>query len=347
MADWSDPTNFQLEALLEALLFAYRTPLAFRTFLNLKLGKNYAEYAPADAAYRDALYGVLDTARGDGWLKCVVAAALWDKPRSPKLRLLNEVADLSRVPDHPLEAIVRHEGQFQDLYPWIERLAGIAPSICRVENPINQAAGTGWLVAADLVLTNWHVVRDVIETPANAPNLAFRFDYATDAGRIQPGLVCQAADDCIVAQSPPGENERGQGQNEPSPDELDFALVRLRAPPGDGPRGSRTPIRVKRNANLPRGGIMMVLQHPSGAPVKLAIGAERGSNAARNRLYHDANTQPGSSGSPCLNAKLEVVALHHAGDGLYGGAIGSPNQNQAVPIGIIAQCLETKANVRL
>src|ERR1700720_858566 len=75
MADWSDPTNFQLEALLEALLFAYPTPGDIGLMLTLKLNKKYAHYAPANTGYRVALLEVLVQARGDGWLADLVIAA--------------------------------------------------------------------------------------------------------------------------------------------------------------------------------------------------------------------------------------------------------------------------------
>jgi Trypsin-like peptidase domain/Effector-associated domain 1 len=342
MTDWNDPTNFQLEALLEALLFAYPTPGDIGLMLTLKLNKKYAHYAPANTGYRVALLEVLVQARGDGWLADLVIAALRDKPRSPRLLQLDEVADLTRLPGRSLEAIVRQEGQFQDLYPWIERMARLARSVCRIELPVNQAVGTGWLVANDLILTNWHVARAVIEDKAQEKNLAFRFDYADDQG-IQPGTVCKAADDCVIVNSRAGQNERGDGGDEPTTDELDFALLRLRAPPPDAPHGVRVPISLKPSGQLAAGGVVVVVQHPNGAPLKLAIGAERGKSAIGNRFYHDANTVPGSSGSPCLNAKLEIIGLHNAGDTLYPGVIGSPNRNQAVPIGLIAAWLENRS----
>ena len=70
--------------------------------------------------------------------------------------------------------------------------------------------------------------------------------------------------------------------------------------------------------------------------------AEQGKSAIGNRLYHNANTLPGSSGSPCLNAKLEIIGLHNAGDALYHGVVGFPNRNQAVPIGTILAWLENR-----
>jgi hypothetical protein len=345
MADWSDPTNFQLEALLEALLHAYPAPNDMTLLLGLKLNKVYAQYAPAHTGYRAALYEVLIGARGEGWLVDLITAALQDRPRNPKLLTLDRTADLSRIPEVALEAIVRHEGQFQDLYPWLNRLAGLAACICRIESPVNQAVGTGWLVGDDLVLTNWHVVKGVIGEKEKEKNVAFRFDYAADAQRIQAGTVYEAAADLIVASSAPGQKELGKGEAEPKANELDFALLRMRTSAAVSGGPSRTPVRLDRAGNLAPGGIVFVLQHPNGAPVKLAAGVAKGKNPNGTRLYHDANTQPGSSGSMCLNAKLEVVGLHNAGDTLYDGVLGTPNQNQAVPIGPIFQMLSATGHL--
>jgi hypothetical protein len=175
-------------------------------------------------------------------------------------------------------------------------------------------------------------------------HLAFRFDYAVDARRIHEGTVYGTADEAIVTTSSPGQRELGNGNAEPTSEELDFALIRLREPltGTSGPGGvPRAPVKLRRASQLASGGIVFVLQHPNGAPVKLAVGAEKGKNPGATRLYHDANTQPGSSGSMCLNAKLEVIGLHNAGDANYDGIIHAPN-NQAVPIGLIFEMLKSE-----
>jgi V8-like Glu-specific endopeptidase len=54
---------------------------------------------------------------------------------------------------------------------------------------------------------------------------------------------------------------------------------------------------------------------------------------------------PGSSGSPCFNANLELVALHHAGDPTVPWE--QPEWNQAIPVqnivaDLIAQGVDRK-----
>ena len=58
---------------------------------------------------------------------------------------------------------------------------------------------------------------------------------------------------------------------------------------------------------------LLILQHPSAAPLKLAIGAVEMPDPP-SRVFYKVNTEGGSSGSPCLNQRLETIALHHWGE---------------------------------
>jgi hypothetical protein len=57
----------------------------------------------------------------------------------------------------------------------------------------------------------------------------------------------------------------------------------------------------------------LILQHPSAAPLKLAIGAAEKPDPP-SHVFYKVNTEGGSSGSPCLNQRLETTALHHQGE---------------------------------
>ena len=61
----------------------------------------------------------------------------------------------------------------------------------------------------------------------------------------------------------------------------------------------------------PNDGITIV-QHPRGGPLKLATNPNGvvGVSADGRLLYYNVNTEPGSSGSPCFDAHLDVMALH-------------------------------------
>jgi hypothetical protein len=350
MADWSNPNKFQLKALHEALLFAYPSPANLNLLLVLNLDKNYQAIAPVGISYENALLEILVLAKGDGWLKDLVAAAQNDKPKSPKLLSLARAFDMmdTEIPatiGRNLEDIVRHEANYQDLIPWVQKLEGLAWKTCRIEYPINNAQGTGWLIGPDLVITNWHVVERAFPGGNWKPEeFVCRFGYAATAAGTQAGIAARLADAWCLDSSPPSPSELSTGNDGPSGLTLDYAILKLEKSIGrmltnDGEE--RGWVKVSKNQSLPKAGeIIFVVQHPEGMPVKLATGDIAGIADDTLRLYHTANTQPGASGSLIVNTMLEPIALHHAGDMLYSKSIiGKPKQNQAIPIGIIVDRL--------
>ena len=72
-----------------------------------------------------------------------------------------------------------------------------------------------------------------------------------------------------------------------------------------------------------------MIQHPLGETLKLASG--RYDSRESTRLRYRVDTEPGSSGSPCFTAQMDLVALHR------GSAEGLANQG--VPFDAIAQAL--------
>jgi V8-like Glu-specific endopeptidase len=352
MPDWTNPEPFEIKALLEALLFAYPRPEYFSKFLFFNLDKQYDQIAP-NLPYHLALLDVLKLARAEGWLVNVVAEAHRDHSESPKLRLLERHLGLAS-PDgedivrRRLEDIVRKDGHFAELMPWIAKIGKLGSQTCRIEYPVNTARGSGWLVGPDLVLTNWHVVQQDHGDPAqglwNAGDVACRFDYAVTGAGTQAGTDIRLDPDWCVDLSPASPSETGTGPGEPDIDMLDYALIRLASPVGKNasPAGpERGWVRLQGNEALPASNdIVSILQYPDGLPLKLSLGAVAGSAQDQLRFFHTANTRGGSSGSLVLNAALDPVGLHHAGDLLYHkGKIGVPEKNQAVPLGLVANRL--------
>jgi hypothetical protein len=78
---------------------------------------------------------------------------------------------------------------------------------------------------------------------------------------------------------------------------------------------------------------LMIVQHPDGSPLKLALDTEGiiGLNANGTRVRYATNTEPGSSGSPCFDLDWNLIALHQYGDRNY----GHPRYNQGVPVNLI------------
>lgn len=349
MTDWANATGLQLQMVQAALLDAFPDPADMAMLLDLRLNQKYPQLVAGSANYKIGVYQILSAARAGNWLGPLIAAARQDNPTNLKLLALRPLAELTSAAAPAglqLEDIVRTEGGFADVIPWIEGLNRLRSQVCRIEIPVNQASGTGWLVASDLVLTNWHVIRKVQAGTKQPSDIVCRFDYAADAAGTNPGVAVALAANWCVDSSQASPSELGTGPEAPSNDLLDYALLRLAKPIGAdavAPGRTRGWIKTQRHtASPPANSIVLVLQHPDGDPLKLAIGTSRGSADGGTRVLHDANTLGGSSGSPCLNAKLELVALHNAGDPLYDGVLGAPAQNQAVPIEPILAKLQSR-----
>ena len=342
--NWNEPTTVQFALLHEALLAAYPTPGDFDLFSQLRLGQGYN---PIGGTHDQGLLRYLVSARAAGELEELVHEAWADKPKSPKLLKLRRSQELTAISPElsvgpRLEDIVRREFDSEDLFLWTDKLELAASRVCRIEYPVNQAQGTGWLVGPDLVLTNWHVLRRAIEGLWDSSRVALRFDYAVTEEADLPGAVVKLAPNgWLVDSSPASPSELRTGDQKPTGEMLDYALVRLERELGkESPKAGaarRGWFPVEDPEPRPKAGdILFIVQHPDGEPVKIAVGAAGSSTDDGLRLFHTTNTIGGSSGSPVLDAKLRVVALHHAGDVLYvEGGIGAPEKNQAIPIGLI------------
>jgi Trypsin-like peptidase domain len=225
-----------------------------------------------------------------------------------------------------------------DLRVWGDRLDEVERRVCKVEID-GRALGTGFLVGPQVILTNWHVLREA-EKAGNAGALGFRFDYRVlTAGGRDPGKLvnidangvvdfspCSAAEDKADSDHP--------DQPPPTADELDYALLRLAQPAG-AERGfvalpERTPV-------LEVGAPLIIVQHPDGSPLKLAIDTQSviGEVCGGLRLRYKTNTVAGSSGSPCFTMDWDIAALHHLGD----PASKAPGYNQGIPIALVRERL--------
>jgi Trypsin-like peptidase domain/Effector-associated domain 1 len=303
--------------------------------------------------YRSRAFKLIRTADSEGWIFELVSAARDARPRNAAIQAVAAELDLSAVTPS-LERIIFASVPFMDVSAWRAQLGELEAQVCRVEVPagLEATVGTGFLVAADLCLTNYHVVRPVIDGIANPRNVRLRFDYkrAADGTIVNEGTKFSLMDEWLLAARPPSavDDLADPGNQLPALDELDFALLRVQDAPGDRAIGRSDQI-----ADAPKRGWihrlaavgferehpLVLLQHPEGAPLKLAFGQSAGLNENATRLRHCINTEAGSSGSPCMNAKLEVVALHHAGDPNF-DPTHKPTYNSAIPIAAIVNYLQ-------
>jgi hypothetical protein len=304
----------------------------------------------AAGGFDDMVFELIRVSQMDGWTsELVEAARATSKNRKVRelettLRLINVEGDAKLVKGS-LERTVREKAGFADFVPWAEKLMALRHRICRIEYPTPQGTGygTGFLVANDLVMTNYHVVEYHIKGKLTPDHIVCRFDYAVEKGAENKGIEVQLdRAKWTLGSSPYSSFDPGDRGGSPAPNELDFAVLKLSRVIGaeeiDGEQ--RGYVRL---SNLPDGpdgkDVLFIVQHPKGDPLKLAVGVVLGNNSSKTRLRYDANTEPGSSGSPCLNGKLELVALHHGGDPDY---FRPAQYNQGIPIGLILSDLRNR-----
>jgi hypothetical protein len=345
--DLNDLSGPQRKVLRQALSAAFDEN-SMNTLLQEELNRGPLRNFVPSTGFDQMVFDLIALTQREGWTDSLVDAARSASNNSRLKRIESDLsildvkdADKRFLARGSLERTVRERAGFDDIMPWITRLLQVHRQICRIEFPVPRGTGfgTGFLVANDLVLTNFHVVEPHIKGQLDPSTIKCRFDYAVESGREAPGTTIDLAGgaDWIVTCSPYSKFDPGDQGGSPQIGELDFALLRLATAIGDqnvngGKRGwisAANPV-----PSLAQGDIVFIVQHPEGTPQKLAVGSALAANANATRIRYDASTDGGSSGSPCFNAKLELVALHHGGDPNY---FRAATFNQGIPLGLIVE----------
>jgi hypothetical protein len=206
----------------------------------------------------------------------------------------------------------------------------VESQVCRLDVGEDVYA-TAFLVGSDLVLTAFNAVDRVISGERNPRDVACRFDYKrlTDGGVVSAGTRYRLAEkDWLVSYSAAGsydayiDDATGTG---PGPNELNYALLRLGRPAGADPVGgdradpnapARRWIDVLPDVPIREGEAIIIVQHPKGAPLQIAIDSSGTArfDSSHRRIFHRVNTLTGSSGSPCFNAGWQLIGMHVASD---------------------------------
>lgn len=176
-----------------------------------------------------------------------------------------------------------------------------ARAVGRLVTQTGAGFGTAFLISPRLLMTNNHL----IENERVAALCRIEFDYvrrfdggigATQLFRLLPGEFFLTAvprdginlDYTIVAVEPV--NQRGEELAGRGSIPLVAALGELT---------------VTELANI--------IQHPGGDPQQVALRDNKVVKSLEHFIHYEADTQPGSSGSPVFNDKWQLVALHHSG----------------------------------
>ena len=324
-----------------------------RTRLSLTL-----DNIVGDGSLKDVAFELVNVAEREGWTTDLIREGYLFNPRNPDLLKVYQKYGLApgvsaqqagaavpgvRSVADGLEKTIKDRLPAFDFAVFREKMAQIEARVCRVEIGGN-AAGTGFLVGPGAVLTNFHVLKSVLEGGTPPDRVTCRFDYKALAdGTRVPGVeVGLHPVDWRIDASPyaPAEVTRTPDEPPPTPDQLDYSLVRLARPIGDQPVAARGGDGAPRRGwvEVPAGAPafepqmpLMIAQHPDGKPLKLAVDTEAVLAVAAGglRVRYATNTEPGSSGSPVFDLNWNLVALHHLGDPAFHRP---PTYNQGVPI---------------
>lgn len=158
--------------------------------------------------------------------------------------------------------------------------------------------GTGFLVAPGVVMTNHHVLRDA----ATAATATLEMGYETREGRTLAAESFALRPQAFFLTVP----------------ELDMTLVAV----AEASRGGRPlapygflPL-IAEEGKIAIGEPVNIVQHPAGRAKEVVVRENRLLDlpkAINWAAHYEADTEPGSSGSPVFNDRWEVIALHHSG----------------------------------
>jgi endonuclease G len=316
-------TGEQFEQLGQALISAYPTEAKLKRMIRITFSKTLQEVAEGNN-HTERVDQLIEWAESEGQLSKLIAEAQRQNPGNPKLQAF--VATLSRttgqaVPqkdadqqgptfdwrgptdERELEGLLRPQREVSSYdMAFIQRASQPAAAVCRIELPDQEAIGTGFLVAKNLILTNYHVIAPYEDSDPQAllGQITLRFGYLTlESGQGAVGQAFKLAPDPLLRFK-----TVKQG--------LDYALLQIEdsilSVPDLQPihfRGSRLP---DRDMNI------HILQHPEGQTLRVTF-SNNGITGVYERdglIQYVSDTSVGSSGSPCFNDNWELVAIHHA-----------------------------------
>lgn len=248
--------------------------------------------------------------------------------------------------------------------------------MCKIKVAVGNGrpiTGSGLLVGPNAVLTNWHVVSDLPRPLGSQNQLTISFPISRSGHPSRRSHDNHYADEeWLIAHSEMGhlqpvaplvnsvDGEIPWWEDEGSrrtwaaglAGNLDFAIIRIKDPLGLD-RGFYDLSKLRGSDDIEEleevlGGSCHAFHYPGNQSLCFSSGSFRYAGSTRpNRVFHNANTTPGSSGGLLLDHNGEPVALHHAGYGLTGNVgdvltntAGEPIAiNGAIPLATIFKSL--------
>ena len=201
----------------------------------------------------------------------------------------------------------------------------------------DSGTGTAWVIGPGIGITNHHVfaARGQFEPSVTAQDLALQVASASIVADFY---------DADVDQNGP---VLGEGVLLASNEKLDYAIFKLPTQLEDREPLSLVSNPLLKSSTAPVHSRVNIIQHPNGLPMQLAIRNNYVMSGDALQLTYLSDTEAGSSGSPVLDDRWQVAALHIGGrenDELDFELMGMrvKHENIGVAISAILKDLETK-----
>ena len=228
----------------------------------------------------------------------MMSGSAWRLSVSDALRpMVAEPERIGELSPKVLEQIIGESRDFLSV-EFLERGWRACSAVCRTVSHLGDGRvkyGTGFLVSPRLLMTNHHV----LATPDEASITSVEFNYQMKGGVTLPAYSFTLDPDTFFL------SDAG----------LDFTIVAVNTASREGRslsefgycplEGLEGKIMVTEPANI--------IQHPAGRAKEVVVRQNRLLHLLPNFAQYEADTEPGSSGSPVFNDQWEVVALHHSG----------------------------------
>ncbi|MFI8520839.1 trypsin-like peptidase domain-containing protein [Streptomyces sp. NPDC085481] len=303
------------ETALRSRLFAGTTP-QFRSGLPPR--ETPFEQVRSDLLTMNRVERLIDgTVPLEVWLRNALTLTAEPGPVAVFQRALDHVSrDASGEPELRMDFLpgeIKEEVVFRDDTVPFEFLQGgfrAGAAVARISVPPYESgaplqpayphAGTGWLIAPGLLVTNHHVVSARTRTPGTprtvvadedlqlqVRNSRSRFDYGADETETE-----EATAGALVAWD----------------ETLDYAVMRLAAVQRERPVLRVATVPLASGAGEPVA--VNIIQHPGGRPKRVALRNNLVYQADERDVVYFTDTRGGSSGSPVFTDEWQVVALH-------------------------------------
>jgi V8-like Glu-specific endopeptidase len=238
-------------------------------------------------------------------------------PAASKAEANKRLQQLSPQARGQLEAIIGGN----DLLPiwFLNRGAELRRTVARIKVVTSKGAegyGTGFLVGPGILLTNRHVL-DYSDIQGDSllsivANAVAEFDVEIVPQVIAPGKTRLVSSTPAVFRLAPQTLLLTDAWNA-----LDYVLIALESKSIDGQHDISEYGYNRLSADMGKtvtGEPVFIIQHPNGESKKISLLNNRIMirDEKSSYLYYEADTEPGSSGSPVFNRQWEVVALHHS-----------------------------------